>query len=96
MRSAIIKFCFDKRVDMGDVDATLRLALIAVESLHGEDRVRLEARKRLDQRAREVLIDSSTAVGRDLAAIFGGYVRREFENDVQVLRENAAFSEVQT
>ena len=96
MRSAIIKFGFDKRVDMKDVDATLRLALLAVESLHGEDRVRIEARTRLDTQGHEVLIDSSTGVGRDLAAIFGGFVRREFGEDFEVVRGSASLSEVRS
>lgn len=78
MKGSTIKFRFDKSVPMDDVDATLRLSMLGAESLHGEDRVRLETRTRLDRSSRTVLIDAFTEVGRSLTALFGGYIRREF------------------
>jgi hypothetical protein len=78
MDRSTVKFAFKDSVPMPEVEATLRLALLAAESLHGEDRVRIETRARLDRGGRACVIDTATEVGRTLAAIFGGYVRREF------------------
>jgi hypothetical protein len=82
------KFVFGSWVPMAEVEATLRLAQIAAESMHGEDRVRLETCSRVDLAARACFIDTITEVGRTLAAIFGGYVRREF-GESAVLIERA-------
>jgi hypothetical protein len=71
-------FRFESSVAMGDVEATLTLSKLAAASLHGDDRVRLQARARIDHPGRACEIDMSSAVGQDLALIFGGYVRREF------------------
>lgn len=74
----LVQFKFAGQVAMPEVEATLRLALLACESLHGEDRVQLETEVDCDQAARTCIVDHSTEPGRTLAAIFGGYVRREF------------------
>ena len=78
MISTIANFTFAESVPMHEVEATLRLARLAVQSVHGEDRVRLEARLDLDHSARTCRIDASTRTGRMLALVFSGYVRREF------------------
>ncbi len=78
MDRSTVKFAFNDSVSMPEVEATLRLALLAVESLHGEDRLRLETRTKVDRARHACLVDTTTEVGRTLAAIFGGYVRREF------------------
>lgn len=73
-----IRFSFAASVCMQEVEATLRLAILAVQSLHGEDRVRLEAKAELDRDARVCVVDTTSRVSRTLALVFGGYVRREF------------------
>lgn len=78
MAHETVRFSFDASVPMPEVEATLRLAQLAVESLHGEDRVRLEAKAAVDHAARTCVIDRTAEVGRTLALVFGGYVRREF------------------
>ncbi len=69
---------FMKRVPIDEVAGTLRLACLAAESLHGADRVRLEARYDIDRGARTVAIDMSSEAGKTLAVVFSGYARREF------------------
>jgi hypothetical protein len=87
VNDSAIRFDFDSDVPMKDVDATLRLALLTVECLHGEDRTRLETRHRLDHHGSRCVIDTRTDVGRTLATVFGGYVRREFGDEaVRVTR----------
>lgn len=71
-------FRFEPGVTMTDVEQTLHLARLAAGSLHGEDRVRLQARATVKKSDRTVEIDTSRDVGQSLALIFGGYVRREF------------------
>lgn len=76
-----IQLVFDTRVPMAEVEATLQLARLAAECIHGAERVRLEARCGLDELIRAVEIDVSGRVGRTLALIFGGFIRREFGHD---------------
>jgi hypothetical protein len=75
------RFVFDRPISMNAVHGTLRLAQLAAESLHGQDRVALEAARKFDREQRCVVIDVSTDVGRTLAAVFLGYARREFGPD---------------
>jgi hypothetical protein len=71
-------FRFRRSVAMRDVEATLLLSQLAVASLHGDDRVRLQAQMHVNRAGRTCEIDTSSPVGQDLALIFAGYVRREF------------------
>jgi hypothetical protein len=72
---------FDRHVPLKQVEGTLRLAQLAAECLHGQSRVDLEAACSLDRSHRLVVIQTLTAVGRTLAAVFLGYARREFGAD---------------
>jgi len=78
MPEILVRFIFDKTTPMDEVEGTLHLARLAVESLHGEDRVRLDAKFAIDRAAHTCMIDAACEVGRALAMIFAGYVRREF------------------
>ena len=80
--STYINFIFDAAVAMAEVAGTLRLAQVAVESIHGEDRVRLETSATVDAHLRCCTIDTSMDLGRILAVVFAGFVRREFGDDV--------------
>src|SRR5688500_15590199 len=74
-------FHFRPHLSMYDVRGTLRLAQVAAESLHGIERVELEARCRVDRIRHHICIDTSTDAGRELALIFLGFVRKEFGPD---------------
>lgn len=78
MMNTLAKFRFHDAVSMDEVHATLRLAVLAIQSVHGEERVRLEAPIQVDAQARTCVIDATRRVGRTLALVFAGYVRREF------------------
>jgi hypothetical protein len=73
-----VRVIFDPGIDMEEVAGTLELARLGAESLYGAETVELEAAWRLDRPNRCVDIDTFTRVGRTLALIFLGYVRREF------------------
>lgn len=61
-----------------EAEATLVLAILAVEALHGESQARLDAAHAFDAALRTVVIDASTPVGRDFNRLFLGFLTREF------------------
>lgn len=81
MTKQIYRYRFAEKVPVRDLEETLVLALMAVESLHGPARLRMDARYRLEKQHRTCEIDASTQVGSDLARIFTGYATREFGNE---------------
>lgn len=89
MSHSMVKFAFKDSVSMPEVEATLRLALLAVQSLHGEDRLRLEAHVQVNHTRHLCLIDTAPEVGQTLAVIFAGYVRREFGEDAVLIEREA-------
>jgi len=54
--------------------ATLRLALVAAEGIHGEVRVRMDAAYATDPVLCAIAVDASTNVGQDVAGIFTALV----------------------
>lgn len=78
MPENLLRFVIAPTIPMDEVEGTLHLARLAVESLHGEDRVRLDAKFSIDRATHTCMIDAACEVGRALAMIFAGYVRREF------------------
>jgi hypothetical protein len=91
MPEILVRFTFAKTASMEEVEGTLHLARLAVESLHGKDRVRLDAKFAIDRTTHTCMIDAACEVGRALAMIFAGYVRREF-GDGAVRMERAGVS----
>src|SRR4051812_28113640 len=78
MTADVYRYAFATDTPAEEVEATLLLALFAVESIHGEEQARLDASFRLDADKHACVIDAGTAVGRDLARVFTGLLRREF------------------
>ena len=66
---------------METIEETLLLSIFAVESLHGDSRVRLDVAYHLDKEHRVCVMDASTDVGRDLNLLFVGFMTREFGTD---------------
>lgn len=80
MTQQIYRYRFAEKVPARDLEETLVLALMAVESLHGPAQLRMDGRYRFEKERRMCEIDASTQVGVDLARIFTGYATREFGN----------------
>lgn len=78
MASEAYRYVFNDNVDLRDVEDTLLLSVLAVEGIHGEARVRMEAHYACDTGARAVAIDAGSEVGRHLNAVFTSFVIREF------------------
>jgi hypothetical protein len=74
----LYRFVFISDVPVEDIEITLLLAMLAVESLHGEVQTRLDAKHHLDSDRRTCIVDASTPVGRDLNRLFAGFAQREY------------------
>lgn len=87
MSREVFRYDFGQDVPFAEVLATLDLALIAIEAMHGESRSRLDARFADDPVKHTVVIDASTPVGQALNQVFVGYARLGFgETAFQVER----------
>jgi hypothetical protein len=78
MSPDVYRYVFADAVPPEEVEATFVLSLFAVEALHGESQTRLDAGHAFDATKRAIVIDASTAVGRDLNRVFVGLMTREF------------------
>ena len=78
MTTDVYRFEFEETVPVTEVETTLVLSLFAVESLHGESQVKLDASHAFDEKQRSLVIDASTGVGKDLNRVFIGFITREF------------------
>jgi len=77
----VYRYSFEKSVPLDDAEESLLLAVLAVECLHGQARVRLDAGYFLDKKQRACVVDASTAVGQDINKVFTGFCIREFGED---------------
>jgi hypothetical protein len=75
------RYAFKAEVPIEEIEASLLLAVMATESLHGESQTRLDAAHYLDPIKRACVIDANTPVGRDLNRLFTGFMGREFGAD---------------
>ena len=90
MTKHIYRYRFARTVPVRDIEETLMLALMAVESLHGRARLRMDGRYRFDKKQRLCEIDATTKVGADLAEIFTGYATREYGDDAVAIKQEDA------
>ena len=85
MTKDLYRYAFTAEVPIEEVEASLLLAVLATESLHGEAQTRLDAAHYLDPAKRACVIDAGTPVGRDLNRLFTGFLSREFGADMFVV-----------
>jgi hypothetical protein len=78
MPSDVYRYHLADHVPAVEAESTLVLSILAVEALHGESQVRLDAAHAFDAKLRTVVIDGSTPVGRDFNRLFLGFLTREF------------------
>jgi hypothetical protein len=81
MYPAVHRYCFAPSVAPEDVEGALLLALVGVEALYGESRVRLDAGFSFDPATRVCVLDASTEVGRDMSQLFLGFLRSQLGAD---------------
>ncbi len=75
------RFTFTDPTTVPEAEATLVLALFAVEAIHGEAQARLDAAHFFDLTSGVCIVDASTEVGRCLTKLFVGLLTREFGRD---------------
>ena len=81
MPKEVYRYRFMDDVDLEDLESTLTLTVMAVESLHGESQTRLDVSHLLDSETRTCVVDASTLAGRDFNRLLVGFLQREFGDD---------------
>jgi hypothetical protein len=79
MKRTMNRLQFREDVPMEEVEAMLHLALLALESLHGDPQTRLQVALSFSTGNRECILDDSTSLGVELGCIFLGFVQAAFE-----------------
>ncbi|HEY8506669.1 MAG TPA: hypothetical protein VIL46_18950 [Gemmataceae bacterium] len=91
MARVLYRYTFGPEVPVEEAEASLLLAILAAEGLHGEAEVRLDGAHYFDPGGRRCVIAADTRVGMDLNKLFVGFLRREFGEDAfQVERVDSA------
>jgi hypothetical protein len=72
------RYTVSESVPTEEVEVTILLAMIAIESLHGEVEARLDVAHNYDADRRIVVVDASTPAGRDLSKLLTGFLNTEF------------------
>lgn len=78
MNKQVYRYEFRPEVPLGEIEEVLLLAVIAVEAVHGQAKVRLDGEFLLCEAHRAAVIDATTAVGQDLARVFTGFISEQF------------------
>ena len=84
----IYRFQFQRQVPLEKAEATLLLALIAAEALHGQPNVRLSVGYLFGEEKHACVIDGDNEVARQVVLIFMQFLIHEFGEDTfQIRRE---------
>ena len=71
------KYKFLSIAALEEAEKTLLLATLAAEGLHGASRVRMDANYAVDKAPFTITVDTSTAIGEDIASIFTAFIAEE-------------------
>lgn len=82
MSREIYRYTFAEKVPFSEIEESMLLTTMAVESLHGRTSLCLDAAFTMDAKKRTVAVDACTTVGRDIARIFTGYLTRQFGEEL--------------
>lgn len=78
MTADVYRFEMGKTVPLNEAEQSLHLALIAVQGLFGQARVRMDAAYHVDESRRVIVVDGTTEVGAALVRVFTELLLREF------------------
>ena len=95
MSAEIYRYSFLPSVPFEEVEASLVLAIMAAESLHGQAQVRLDVAHAVDPEKRCCVIDATTCAGRDVNRLFIGFFGQEFGQDAFQVERVGILPEVQ-
>jgi len=86
MNSHAYRFVFAEKLKLEEVEASLLLALLVAECLHGRARVKLDSSFNLDRKTRSCLIGADTEIGSTIARVFSGLLSLEFGEEAFKVR----------
>lgn len=81
MARDIYRYSFGDKIPMGEAEESLMLAVLAAECIHGHSALRLAGAFVFDPAKRSCVIDGSTEIGRHIAAIFTGFLGKQFGDE---------------
>ncbi|MBC7772933.1 MAG: hypothetical protein H7210_10595 [Pyrinomonadaceae bacterium] len=81
MNRTAMQYAFPLPTPMVQIEDTFVLALLALESLHGTARIRLDVKYEFDAAGRTCRVSCDTAIGDELNLLFTGYLRRELGDE---------------
>jgi len=89
------RFTFDRQVSLADVDATMKLSLIAAEGIHGEARLRVAIGYAIEPIHRALRLEGEAPAIDTVVQIFTAFATREFGSDAfSIVRVSVAPSAV--
>jgi hypothetical protein len=83
----IYRFQFQRHVPLEKAEATLMLALIAAEALHGQPNVRLSVGYLFGEEKHACVIDGDNEIARQVVLIFTQFLIHEFGEDTFRVRQ---------
>ena len=81
MSKTVYRYQFEDEVPLDQAEATLIMAIIAAEALHGQAEVRLSMRYLFGDEKHACVIDGDNEVTRQLVLIFTQFLIHEFGED---------------
>jgi hypothetical protein len=81
MTPVVYRYTFGPDVPHAEVEATMALAVVAAEGLHGEARLRLEVAHTIESLPATAVVEVRGRAGQDLNRLFIGFLTREFGPD---------------
>jgi hypothetical protein len=81
MSKTVYRYQFEREVPLEKAEATLIMAIIAAEALHGQAEVRLSMRYLFGDDKHACVIDGDNEVTRQLVLVFTQYLIHEFGED---------------
>ena len=81
MNRDIYRYSFGERIPTVEAEESLMLAVLAAECIHGRSALRLAGAFLFDTKKRSCVIDGSTEIGQHIAAIFTGFLGKQFGDE---------------
>ncbi len=86
----VYRYIFSSELPLEEIEATLILAIVGAEALHGETALQLASCYELNSVERNCVVDAETPAGHDLNRLFAGFLLREFGPSSFDIRRTAA------
>jgi len=88
MERDIYRYRFGENIPMAEAEESLMLAALAAECIHGRSALRLAGAFLFDAAKRSCVIDGSTEIGRHIAAVFTGFLTKQFGDEAFTVERN--------